>query len=79
MGQQIMVPDLDRADIDQRINLEKCLSQIDFEKQLVTLKRNYKLLNGMTTDTRGGHVLHASKKTLDSWLICIMEAGLKEK
>lgn len=26
MGQQVMVPDLDHANIDQRINLEKCLT-----------------------------------------------------
>lgn len=32
MGQQITVPDLDQADVDRRMNLERCLSLVDFEK-----------------------------------------------
>lgn len=44
-----MLPDLDCANIDQRMNLEGCLSH-DFETQLVALKHKYCLCNGMTKD-----------------------------
>lgn len=50
MGQQIMAPDLDHANSDQRMNLEECFSQVDFKKWRVTLKPKCKFLNGMITD-----------------------------
>lgn len=79
MGQQITIPDPGHTNVDQRMNLERCLSQVDFEKWLVTLKHKYKLLNGMTKGRWGGQVLHASKRLLDSQYTSIMETELKEK
>lgn len=74
----MMVPDLDHASVDQRMNLERCLSHVDFEKCVVTLKQKYTLRNGVTRD-RGVNVLHASKTSLDSQYTWVMETGLKEK